>query len=187
MKLVFAFTGSFCNHASALGTLEKLVKNGNDVYPVFSDSVCRESTRFGSSDEIFEKVTSLCCRKPMTAVTEVESTVTKGGFDVVLICPCTGNTLAKMANGITDTAVTMAAKCQLRTLRPVLIALASNDSLGANFKNIGVMSEKKNVFFVPMTQDDPQNKPTSLVCDFSLVPASLDAAVKNAQLRPLFR
>ena len=120
-------------------------------------------------------------------LSEAEATVTKGNFDVLLICPCTGNTLAKLANGITDTAVTMAAKCRFRNSLPVLIALASNDALGANLKNIGILCEKKNVFFVPLVQDDPQNKPTSLVCDFSSVEKALEAAANGTQLRPLIK
>lgn len=185
MKTVFAFTGSFCNHAASLETLEKLVNDGNDIYPVFSPSVCSEDTRFGTADGLEREVTRLTGRTPLKTVTQVEETVTKGNFDCVLICPCTGNTAAKIANGITDTAVTMAAKCQLRSLRPVLLAIASNDALGANLKNIGTLSEKKNVFLVPMVQDDVKNKPMSLVCDFSLVGEALDAAVKGIQLRPM--
>ena len=187
MKIVYAVTGSFCNLASSLDVLGRLVKSGNDVYPVFSESVCRENTRFGKCGEFFEAVTSVTGRIPLTTVTEAEATVTKGNFDVLLICPCTGNTLAKLANGITDTAVTMAAKCRFRNSLPVLIALASNDALGANLKNIGILCEKKNVFFVPLVQDDPQNKPTSLVCDFSSVEKALEAAANGTQLRPLIK
>ncbi len=187
MKIVFAVTGSFCNHASALKVLERLTSSGSDVYPVFSPSVMTEDTRFGKRTDFFDKTVSLTGRKPLVTVAEVEETVTKGNFDCVFICPCTGNTLAKLACGITDNSVTMASKCQFRNSRPVLISLASNDSLGANFKNIGILCEKKNVFFVPMIQDDPVNKPTSLVCDFSLAEESLDAAVKGIQLRPLIR
>ena len=107
-------------------------------------------------------------------------------LDALVICPCTGNTLAKLANGVTDSAVTMAAKAHLRADRPLLVSLASNDAMSANLCNIGILLPRKNVFFVPLRQDDPARKPHSLVADFSLVPSALSAALAGRQLRPLF-
>lgn len=186
MKLGFAFTGSFCNHEKALGALKTLVDAGNTVTPFFSQNVKTLSTRFGSADALWEKVVSICGAEPVCDIPGAEQTVTNGGFDCIIICPCTGNTCAKIANGVTDTAVTMAAKAQLRNGGAVLLATASNDALSANLKNIGLCMDKKNVFFVPMRQDDPVKKPSSLVCDFSLVPRAAEDAARGIQTQPVF-
>lgn len=186
MKLGFAFTGSFCNHEKAIDALKTLAGAGNTVIPFFSPNVKTLSTRFGSADALWEKVVSICGAEPVWDIPGAEQTVTNGGFDCVIICPCTGNTCAKIACGVTDTAVTMAAKAQLRNGGAVLLALASNDALGANLKNIGLCMDKKNVYFVPMRQDDPQKKPRSLVCDFSLTPQAAEDAARGIQIQPVF-
>ena len=186
MELGFAFTGSFCNHAKALEILEGMVKAGDTVVPFFSYHVKELSTRFGAAEELWEKVASLCGAGPVCDIPSAESVVTGGGFDCIAVCPCTGNTCAKIACGVTDTPVTMAVKAQLRNGGSVLLALASNDALGANLKNVGLCMDKKRVFFVPMRQDDPQKKPCSLVCDFSLVPEAARCASRGAQIQPVF-
>ncbi|MGI6716914.1 MAG: dipicolinate synthase subunit B [Eubacteriales bacterium] len=186
MKIAFAFTGSFCTHANALAVLEELINHGFEVVPVFSPIVASTSTRFGTNEELEKAVNALCKKDIIKTIAKAEEVITRGNFDCVVVCPCTGNTLAKIAHGITDTPVTMSVKAQLRNSRPVLLALATNDALGANFKNIGLCNDKKNVFFVPMKQDDPDKKPTSLVCDFTKVYESLSLAIKGKQLQPVF-
>ena len=186
MKLGFAFTGSFCNHAKALEILEELVRSGAEAVPFFSYHAKELSTRFGTAQSLLEKASAICRADPVCDIPRAESTVTGGGFDVIAVCPCTGNTCAKIACGVTDTPVTMAVKAQLRNGGSVLLALASNDALGANLKNVGLCMDKKCVFFVPMRQDEPQKKPCSLVCDFSLVPKAAALAARGVQMQPIF-
>ncbi|MBP5755848.1 MAG: dipicolinate synthase subunit B [Clostridia bacterium] len=186
MKLCFAFTGSFCNHARAYEVLREAVEGGSDVYPVFSYNAKNMSTRFGDAGAFEERVRSICGRDVICDITGAEQTVTGGSFDCVAVCPCTGNTCAKIACGITDTPVTMAVKAQLRNGGSVLLALASNDSLSGNLKNVGVCMDKKHVFFVPVRQDDPVKKPNSLVCDFSKVLSAAEYAARGEQMQPIF-
>ena len=186
MKYLFAVTGSFCNHAKSLEILKRLVSDGNDVTAALSFNAKEISTRFGDAGSFYGSLCAICGGEPVCTIAEAERTVTNGGFDCVIVCPCTGNTCAKIACGITDTPVTMAVKAQLRNGGSVLLALASNDALGANLKNIGVCMDKKHVFFVPMRQDDPQKKPRSLICDFSLAPEAAEKAVRGVQLQPVF-
>jgi len=183
-KLGFAVCGSFCNHAHAVKVLEALVK-AYDVTPILSPSVCATDTRFGRADDFFCRVSSLCGRRPMTEIAESE-TLAGHPMELLLVCPCTGNTMAKAAHGITDTAVTMAIKAHLRQDRPLVLALASNDALSANAVNLGVMLARKNVYLTPMKQDDPAAKPHSLVADFSRVEEALSAAAEGRQLTPIF-
>ncbi len=186
MTVAYAFTGSFCTHSNSLAVLEELINRGWNIIPVFSGIVCETSTRFGTSVDLEAAVVRLCGKPVIKTIAEAEEKITRGNIDCVVVSPCTGNTLAKIAHGITDTAVTMSVKAQLRNLRPVLLALATNDALGANLKNIGLCNDKKHVFFVPMKQDDPTKKPTSLVCDFTKVAEALSAALEGKQLQPLF-
>ncbi|MDD4124597.1 MAG: dipicolinate synthase subunit B [Eubacteriales bacterium] len=146
MTLAYAITGSFCTHSKSLAVLEELIGKGCDIVPVFSAIVCDTSTRFGTSDGLEKAVVNLCGKPVIKTIAKAEEIITRGNFDCVVVSPCTGNTLAKIAHGITDTAVTMSVKAQLRNLRPVLLALATNDALGANFKNIGLCNDKKHVF-----------------------------------------
>ena len=184
MKLAYAFCGSFCTHKRALEALRALAP-GNDVTPVLSETVQNTDTRFGRAFELAEEARLITGARPVTEIKEAEDTVTRGGFDAVIISPCTGNTLAKLAAGITDGVVTMCAKAQLRSLRPVVIAPATNDGLGANLKNVAALLERKNVYFVPFGQDDPEEKPNSLVCDFSLVGETLESALRGKQIQPV--
>lgn len=184
--LGYAFCGSFCTHKASLVELEKLTKEGYEIQPIFSDAVYATDTRFGKATELRERVERLCGRPVIHTIEEAEPLGPRTPLDVLLICPCTGNTLAKLALGITDTPVCMAAKAHLRADRPLVIALASNDALSANLKNLGTLLQKKNVYFVPMRQDDPEAKPHSLVADFSLLAPTLDGALMGKQLRKLF-
>lgn len=181
----YAFCGSFCTHRDALIQLDRLVNEGERVIPIFSDRVQTENTRFGDAADFIMKAETICGRQGIKTLTEAEKQITGGDIDCLIVAPCTGNTLAKIANGITDGPVTMAVKAHLRNQRPVVIAFASNDGLGGSLKNIAALLEKKNVYFVPMRQDDPIKKPNSLVCDWERLPEAVRAAVNGKQLRPL--
>ena len=183
----FAMCGSYCTHKRALEQLEILISDGYDVLPIVSENVYNTDTRFGRAADLREKLYSLCGRECVHTVVEAEPLGPKTPLDALIICPCTGNTLAKMAQGITDTAVTMAAKAHLRGDRPLIIALASNDALSANLKNIATMLNRKHVYFVPMVQDDPQKKPHSLVADIELLFPTLQAALEGKQYRKIFK
>lgn len=182
----FAMCGSYCTHRHAVGELKALVASGQEVQPIMSENVYTTDTHFGTSEALKQEVRALCQREIVHTVVGAEPFGPKSPLDVLLICPCTGNTLAKIALGITDTAVTMAAKAHLRSDRPLVIALASNDALSANLKNIGQLLTRKCVYFVPMRQDDPEKKPHSLVADFSLLLPTLEAARKGKQFQKIF-
>ena len=183
--IAFAFCGSFCNHTEALLQLDALVRAGNEVLPVFSERVQHTDTRFGRGADLIMQAETICGRQGIKSVTEAEKQITGGTISCLAVAPCTGNTLAKAALGITDGTVTMAVKAQLRNKRPVLIALASNDALSGGLKNIAAMLERKNVYFVPMRQDDPPKKPSSLVCDWPKLPDCVAAAIEGRQLYPI--
>ncbi|MBR5858998.1 MAG: dipicolinate synthase subunit B [Clostridia bacterium] len=184
MKLAYAMCGSFCTHKRALDELSRLSAS-HDLTVALSEVTRETDTRFGAASSLINTVTAISGLPPITSIARAEEQITRGGFDALIISPCTGNTLAKLAHGITDSTVTMCAKAQLRNRRPVIIALATNDGLGANLANIALTLEKKNVFFVPFGQDDPNGKQTSLICDFSLIPITLEHAMRGVQLQPL--
>ena len=184
--LGYALCGSFCTHAVALRELQNLINNGYEVQPVMSETVWETDTRFGTAVALREQVERICGREILHTVVDAEPLGPKIQLDAMIISPCTGNTLAKIANGITDTAVCMAAKAHLRSDRPLIISLASNDALSANLKNIATMLSRKHVYFVPMIQDDPEKKPHSLVADFSRLSETLQAALEGRQLRRIF-
>lgn len=184
MKLLYAMCGSFCTHKYALETLKRL-SDGNEITPAVSEAVGSTDTRFGKASELLSAVSELTGNDPIRSIKAAEETVTGGNFDCLIVSPCTGNTLAKIANGITDSTVTMCVKAQLRCRKPVLIALATNDGLGANLFNIALTLEKKNIYYVPFGQDSPNGKPTSLICDFGLVDIALEHAVRGSQLQPI--
>ena len=182
----YALCGSFCTIAQSLEQLKKLVDKKYDILPIVSFNVYDLDTRFWKAEELKKELKEICGRDIIHTIEEAEPLGPKLVLDALIISPCTGNTLSKLANGITDTPVTMAAKAHLRADRPLLIALSSNDAMSANLKNIAVMLEKKCVYFVPMKQDDPINKPHSLSAEFSEIPTALDAALAGKQLRKLF-
>ncbi len=183
----FAMCGSYCTHKYALEQMKMLADKGYDILPVVSENVYSTDTRFGRARELESKIYGICGREVIHTVVDAEPIGPQMTLEAMVICPCTGNTLAKMAGGITDTAVTMAAKAHLRGDRPLVIALASNDALSANLKNIGHMLSRKHVYFVPLYQDDPQKKPHSLIADFSLLIPTLEYAVDGKQYQKIFK
>ena len=181
----YAFCGSFCTAAESMRILGHLSAN-TPIRPIISANFASTDTRFGRAAELVSRIEEICGNRAISTVAEAEPLGPAEPLDALIIAPCTGNTLAKIAHGITDTAVTMAAKAHLRADRPLLIALASNDAMSANLENIARLSLRKNVYLVPMKQDDPVKKPYTLVADFSLIPEALNAAFEGRQLRPLF-
>ena len=181
----FAMCGSFCTHDRALKQLERLVGKGYEVQPIMSETVYATDTRFGSARSLIERVEGICHHSVIHTVVAAEPLGPQHPLDALVICPCTGNTLAKLSCGITDTAVCMAAKAHLRTDRPLVLALASNDALSANLKNIAALLSRKGVYFVPMVQDDPKGKPHSMVADLERVIETLENALSGVQPRKL--
>ena len=184
--LGYAFTGSFCTLSRSLETMRSLVLSGYEIQPIMSPYVYTANTRFADALTFRGQVEAIAGRGIIHAIEDAEPLGPKTPLDALIIAPCTGNTLAKIANGITDTAVTMAAKAHLRCDRPLLVALASNDAMSQNLPNISRLLQRKSVYFVPMKQDDPEHKPHSLIADFSRVGECLEAALLGRQMRPLF-
>lgn len=182
----YAFCGSFCTLKRSSEVFEHMVQSGMDILPIVSENVFKTDTRFGRADEFYKKLAKVSGRTPIHSIVDAEPLGPKIQLDALIISPCTGNTLSKMAAGITDTAVTMAAKAHLRADRKLIIALASNDAMSSNLKNIATMLMRKQVYFVPMIQDDPTSKPHSLVADFSLLEETLADALADKQKRKLF-
>lgn len=182
----FALTGSFCTVSKCLSLMERMVINGYEILPIMSENLYSTDTRFGAAKEVVDKAIKISKREVIHTIHDAEPLGPSTKLEAMVICPCTGNTLAKIANGITDTAVCMAAKAHLRNDRPLIIALASNDALSANLKNIGTLLTRKNVYFVPMQQDDPQSKPHSLVAEFDMLPTVIEYAFKGKQYPKIF-
>lgn len=181
----YCFCGSFCTFERSFRVLEELV-GAYELLPIMSYNAMSTDTRFGLASDHIKRVTELCGRPPILTIADAEPLGPKIPLDAMVIAPCTGNTLAKLALGITDTPVTMAVKAHMRQSRPLLIALATNDAMSANLKNISALLEKKSVFFVPMRQDDTVKKPHSLVAEFEMIPDCLADALNGKQKRPLF-
>ena len=184
MKIGYALTGSFCTVHRSLSVLKKLALS-NEMIPIISETVLHTDTRFGKAEDTVMALTEICGSPPISSIKAAEPLGPRTPLDALIICPCTGNTLAKLSGGITDTAVTMAAKAHLRCDRPLIIALSTNDALSQNLKNIAVLLSRKSVYFVPFGQDDPQGKPHSLISDFSLIEETLTSALNGKQLQPL--
>ncbi len=182
----YAMCGSFCTLSKSLETLDALAKSGYEIQPIISEKTYDTDTRFFEKEALRSKVRSLTGRKIIHTIKDAEVLGPSMPLSALIIAPCTGNTLAKLATGITDTAVTMAAKAHLRADRPLLIALASNDAMAQNLANIGKLLVRKSVYFVPMKQDDPQRKPHSLVADFTLLQQTFSSMMQGKQIRPLF-
>ena len=185
--IAYAFCGSFCTLSHSLAALRRLRADGySDILPIMSEAVAETDTRFWRAAEFRQTVEELCGRHIINSIVDAEPLGPVLNAEALIIAPCTGNTLAKMARGITDNTVTMAAKAHLRSDRPTLLALASNDSLSAGLFNIATLLSRKQVFFVPMRQDDPERKPHSLVADFTQISESLEDALRGKQRRSLF-
>lgn len=184
IRLGFAMCGSFCTFKLVLEELERLAKD-YDITPIMSQGAAFTDTRFGKAEDFRRRVAEICGREPITTIADAEPIGPRALLDVLVIEPCTGNTLGKLANGITDTPVTMAAKAHLRNGRPLVLAVSTNDALGASARNIGTLMNAKNIFFVPMRQDSPRGKPASLVADFSETAAAIKSALEGRQTQPL--
>lgn len=181
----FAVCGSFCTHAEAIQALEQVKKQYQHVVPIVSECVAETDTRFGNAHDLMREMQRICDHRVITNIVQAEPVGPKKLLDLLVIAPCTGNTLGKLANGISDTSVTLAAKAHLRNGRPIVIAPSTNDGLAASASNIGALMARKHIYFVPFGQDDAQGKPTSLVADFSLIPDAIAAALKGEQVQPL--
>lgn len=184
-RVGFAVCGSFCTHDKVLRALEEVTKLYETVIPIVSEISAFTDTRFGTSEDLLDRLEELTGREVLCDIPTVEPIGPKSLLDLLVIAPATGNTIAKLASGITDTAVTMAAKAHLRNGRPVVIAMASNDGLAAGAKNIGELLVRKHYYFVPFGQDSPMMKPCSLVADFTKIPETMDAALRGEQLQPI--
>lgn len=177
--------GSFCTFSKVVAELEHLKALGYDLYPIMSFASYKTDTRFGRAEDFTARVEGICERKIISTIAEAEPLGPKRILDILIIAPATGNTIAKLAAGIADTPVTLAVKSHLRNLRPVLIAVSTNDALGQNAKNIGALMARKFIYFVPYRQDDYVGKPNSTVADFSQIDAAALAALEGKQLEPL--
>lgn len=185
VTLGVALCGSFCTYERVFAALKDLKARYPNLIPILSESAATVDSRFGTAEEHRAALTRICGTAPRTTLREVEPIGPKKQLDLLLIAPCTGNTLAKLAAGIADGPVTLAAKSHLRNERPLLLAVSTNDGLGVNARSIGTLLAQKHVFFVPFGQDDPLGKPRSLVADFSRLPDAVDAALAGRQLQPI--
>jgi len=184
MNIGFAMCGSFCTFQEVFPAMEA-VAGSHNVIPILSDSSAQIDSRFGTARAHRERIVQICGKEPFCTIAQVEPIGPKKLLDALIIAPCTGNTLAKLAHSIADTPVTMAAKSHLRNGRPVLIAVSTNDALAGAAENIGKLLARKHYYFVPFGQDDPIKKPTSMVADFSRIPEALEQALEGKQIQPI--
>lgn len=185
IRIGFGITGSFCTFSKIFPVLETLINEGAKILPIMSYNAYTTDTRFGTSKDFIEKTEKITGNKIISTIPEAEPIGPKNLIDLMLIFPCTGNTLAKLTNAITDTPVLMATKSHLRNQKPVLLGIATNDGLSNNAKNIGALLNTKNIFFVPFGQDDFSNKPNSLVCDSNMILSSVVDAINYKQKQPV--
>ena len=182
----FALCGSFCTFKKVIPQMKKLVDEGYKVIPIMSHTAYNTDTRFGKAKDFNDEIEKICKEEIIHTITGAEPIGPKELLDVLVIAPCTGNTLGKLANGISDTSVTLATKAHLRNQRPVIIAVSTNDALGASAKNIGLLMNSKNIYFVPMEQDDYINKPNSIVADFKYIPDTVrEVLATKSQPQPM--
>ena len=185
MKIGFALTGSFCTFTRILEVMKGLNQAGADIHPIFSKNVSEMDSRFWKSREFIAKVQEITGRQGIFTIQEAEPIGPKGYLDVMVLAPCTGNTMAKLAAGITDTPVLMAAKAHLRNEKPLIIAVSTNDALGMNLKNIGLLMNTKNIYFVPFGQDNCKAKPNSMIAHTDLIIPTLESALDGKQIQPI--
>lgn len=185
IRVGFAVSGSFCTFAKAFEQAKSLVASGYDLTPIMSFSAAQIDTRFGKAAEHIEFLESLCGKSVIKTIAGAEPVGPKKMFDILVVAPCTSNTLAKLALGITDTPVTMAVKSHIRNMRPVVIAPSTNDALSASSKNIGILRNYKNFYFVPIYQDDCENKPNSMIPAFEMLPKTIELALSGKQIQPI--
>lgn len=186
MKIGLCVTGSFCTLKNIIAVLKTIVDDGHDVLPIFSYNVSNFDTRFYKAKDFEDDVVALTGKTPIKTIVDAEPMGTNKSVDLLLVAPCTGNSLSKIAHGITDTPVTMAVKATLRNNKPVVLSVSSNDALGANARNIGTLLNTRNVFFVPFGQDDSVKKPNSLIADTSMILPTCKLALEGKQIQPLF-
>ena len=184
MTVGFALCGSFCTYGRIFPVMERLAKN-YDIIPIFSQSAYHMDSRFGTAAEHIARAETICGRPPLHTLAEVEPIGPKKLLDALIIAPCTGNTLAKLANGIADTTVTLAVKAHLRNERPIVLAVSTNDALAGNAPSIGTLLTRRHYYFVPFSQDNAAKKPRSMVAHFELLPETIAAALESRQLQPL--
>lgn len=184
MDIGFAMCGSFCTYHQVFPVMEQLAKQ-HHVIPIFSPAAYSIDSRFGTAREHIRRASDICGQDPLYTLAQVEPIGPKKLLDALVIAPCTGNTLAKLAHSIADTSVTMAAKSHLRNGRPILLAISTNDALAGAAENIGKLMSRKYYYFVPFGQDDPQSKPSSMIADFQLIPEALEAALQGKQIQPV--
>ena len=183
----FAITGSFCTYEKIKGVVRRLVEEDNRVVPIFSNMAQTVNCRFGNAKDFIIEIQEITGEKGIFTIQEAEPIGPKGFLDVLVIAPCTGNTMAKLCAGITDSPVLMAAKAHMRNDRPVVISMSTNDALGASFKNIGMLMNTKNIYFVPFGQDDYEKKPKSMIAHTELMEETIAAALEGRQLQPVVK
>ena len=186
LRLGIAISGSFCTFSKILEEIRVLKEEGYALYPILSHNAATLDTRFWKAADFRRELVELTGREPWTELAEVEPIGPKGLLDALVVAPCTGTTLGRLANGLSDNAVSLAVKSHLRRSRPVVLAVSTNDALGASLRNIALLKNAKNVYFVPMRQDDAVNKPNSLVADFTRIGDTVKAALAGMQLQRLF-
>lgn len=186
-KIGIALTGSFCTFEKMFQELQKLKDAGADIYPIMSDASQTIESRFGKPDTYITRIKEITGKDPIMSIPDAEPIGPKAYLDALAILPCTGNTAAKLANGITDTPVLMAAKAHMRNNKPLVISISTNDGLGMNLKNIGLLCNSKNIYFVPFGQDNYQTKPNSLVAHVELLIPTLEMALEHKQYQPILK
>lgn len=182
-----AITGSYCTYKKVFEELKHLASTGASLYPIFSDHASTTDSRFGNCADFLQKAEELTGRKPITTIPDAEPIGPNALFDILVIAPCTGNTLSKLANGISDTPVLMATKAHLRNNRPLVVALSTNDALGMNLKNIGILLNTKNIYFIPFGQDNYKTKPNSMIAHIELMCNTIEQALQGRQLQPVIQ
>lgn len=184
MNIGFALTGSFCTYSAVFPVMEEVSKHHN-IFPIFSQSSCTIDSRFGFAQEHLNRAAEICGNAPICTIADAEPIGPKRYLDALIIAPCTGNTLAKLAHSIADGPATMAAKSHLRNARPIIVAISTNDALAGAAENIGKLLGRKHYYFVPFGQDNPLQKPTSIVADFQKIPETLECALSGKQIQPI--
>lgn len=187
LTIGFAITGSFCTFDKIIGVIKELTDMGMKVVPIYSQNVQQMDNRFGKAETFLKTVSQITGEKGIYTITEAEPIGPKGYLDALVLAPCTGNTLAKLAAGITDTPVLMAAKAHLRNEKPLIISVSTNDALGMNFKNIGLLMNVKNIYFVPFGQDNYKKKHSSMIAHVEQIPHTIAEALQGRQIQPVIQ
>ena len=185
IKIGFALTGSFCTFKKVIPKMKELINQGAEIIPIMSFNSYNLDTKFGKAKDFIKEIEELTDKKIIHTIQEAEPIGPKKMTDIMVIAPCTGNSAAKIANGITDTPVLMASKAHMRNGKPLVIAISTNDALGVNFKTIGMLMNMKNIYFVPFGQDNYKSKPNSMIAQMELLPDTIEAAMRGKQIQPI--